>query len=65
MENMVKDVYRKIHISQQINIEFQAKSVQLNHAVRYWPIFRIVILLVAGGLQVHSVIGYMKRHHIM
>lgn len=43
---------------------FQNQSIALNRAVRYWPIFRMTILLIAGYFQVSNVVGYMKKKHI-
>lgn len=43
---------------------FQQQSIVLNQAVKYWPMFRMFILLVAGYVQVTNVVGYMKKKHI-
>jgi hypothetical protein len=44
--------------------DFHGISVKLNSAVKYWPIFRMVILLVGGYSQVTHVVRYMKSRHI-
>lgn len=64
MERMTMDVFRKIQASTKREVEFREQSVKLNRAVRNWPIFRILCLLVGGYFQVSSVLDYMKRKHI-
>lgn len=44
--------------------DFRKKSITLNRAVRYWPMFRMFVLLVSGYLQISHVVDYMKRRHI-
>jgi len=44
--------------------EFHGKSVSLNKAVKYWPIFRMMILMIGGYLQANHVVQYMKRRQI-
>lgn len=44
--------------------EFHQTSVNLSKAARYYPIFRIAILLVAGYMQASHVVQYMKTRHI-
>jgi hypothetical protein len=44
--------------------EFRKKSITLNRAVRYWPMFRMFVLLLSGYLQISHVVDYMKRRHI-
>lgn len=44
--------------------EFQNKSVKLNKSVKYWPMFRMIVLIVGGYMQVGHVVKYMKSKHI-
>jgi emp24/gp25L/p24 family/GOLD len=44
--------------------EFHGQSIKLNRAVKYWPIFRMVVLVVGGYAQVTHVVRFMKSRHI-
>lgn len=44
--------------------EFHLTSMKLHRAVRWYPIFRVAILIVAGYLQASHVVRYMKNRHI-
>lgn len=50
--------------SKDMEHEFHSKSIHLNKAVQYWPIFRIVVVVFAGLVQAHLVVSYMKSKHI-
>lgn len=43
---------------------FHNISVSLNKAVKYWPMFRMAVLLVGGYFQVTHVVSFMKSRHI-
>lgn len=43
---------------------FFALSMSLHKAVKYWPMFRMAIVLAAGYFQVNHVVRYMKAKHI-
>jgi len=60
----LEELQRNADNAKQKELEFHGKSIALNKAVKYWPIFRIVILVVAGYIQATHVIGYMKSKHI-
>lgn len=64
LEKKLRDIMRDINQSSRQTADHQEKSLKLSKAVRYWPIFRVCVLLVGGYFQVSHVLGYMKRHHI-
>jgi hypothetical protein len=43
---------------------FHAQSVKLNRAVKYWPMFRMTVLVVGGYSQVTHVLRFMRSRHI-
>jgi len=63
-EGRAKDLLKNSEFSKEQEVKFHNKSVKLNNAVKYWPIFRILVLVVAGYVQATHVITYMKRKHI-
>lgn len=48
-----------------IQADFYQLSVDLDNAIKYWPMGRMVILAVAAFLQVRYVVRYMKSKHIV
>jgi hypothetical protein len=64
MEKKLHNVMKDINNSAKQSADFQEKSLKLSKAVRYWPMFRIAVLLIGGYFQVSHVIGYMQRHHV-
>ena len=64
LESLVNNVFKKIQASSKRDQEFKDNVISLNKAVRYWPMFRICVVIVAGSLQLHHVLGYLKRKHI-
>jgi hypothetical protein len=64
LDSLVASIFKQSQVSAGRNVEFQENSLKLNKAVRYWPMFRIVILMIGGYLQVSFVLDYMKRKHI-
>lgn len=65
LEEKVKQILSLADYSKEYDTVFHNKSVNLNKAVRYWPILRAVILLIGGYLQMSHVVKYMRRKHIM
>jgi hypothetical protein len=43
---------------------FHDQSVSMNRAATYWPIIRLIVLLVTGFTQMNHIVRYMKTHHI-
>ena len=41
------------------------RSLSLQKAVKFWPIFRMFVLIVAAYLQTHYVLSFLKRRHIL
>jgi hypothetical protein len=64
LEKKLHNIMKDINHSAKQSADFQEKSLKLSKAVRYWPMFRISVLLIGGFFQVSHVIGYMKRHHV-
>lgn len=59
-----RDIANSASAAKRKESEFHQTSVTLHRAVRYYPIFRICILIVAGYLQASHVVNYMKTRHI-
>jgi len=64
MHRRAKSIAGDAQFSKEREESFFHKSVSLNRAVRYWPMFRLLVLMVGGYLQVSHVVQYMKRRHI-
>ena len=64
MEEKVYELISNTEVSKDREVEFHQQILDLNRAVRYWPMFRILILLVAGYMQVSHIIKFMKSRHI-
>jgi emp24/gp25L/p24 family/GOLD len=64
MEEKVYELISNSESSKEREVDFHNQCVKLNRAVRYWPMFRILILLVAGYMQASHVIRFMKARHI-
>jgi hypothetical protein len=65
MEYKLHELLNQADHERERQVAFHHKSIALNTAVRYWPIFRIVILCIAGYLQVSHVLRYMRSRHII
>jgi len=63
LHGRMREIVSNAEYSRDVEVSFHQQSVALNKAVRYWPAFRIFILVVAGCIQVSSVLGYMKSRH--
>jgi len=64
MEMRTREIMANAEYARDRELSFHEQSISLNKAVRYWPMFRILILVFAGYLQVSHVIQYMKSRHI-
>lgn len=64
LEEKVYELISNSESSKEREVEFHKQCVSLNRAVRYWPMFRILILLVAGYMQASHIIRFMKARHI-
>jgi len=64
LERKVKDIISDINRSSKQATEVQEKALALNKAVQYWPMFRVIVLILGGYFQVSAVLNYMKRRHI-
>ena len=64
MQRRTETIVREIEFSIERENEFRAKSVSLNNAVRYYPMARIIIILMAAIIQIHYIVDYMKSKHI-
>jgi hypothetical protein len=45
-------------------VKFHAQSVAMNRAATYWPVIRLIVLVVTGVTQANQIVRYMKTHHI-
>lgn len=64
MKDLATDLSLHADHSKKIQQDHHRSSVRLHNAVHYWPIFRILVVIVAGFLQVKLVVDYMKSRHI-
>jgi hypothetical protein len=64
MTRKMRDVRSNADEAQEREVGFHNISISLNRAVRYWPMIRIAILLIAGYLQVSHVVRFMRSKHI-
>ena len=64
LEKKLRDITRDINQSSRQTREHQQKSLALSQAVRNWPLFRALVLLLGGYLQVSHVLKFMARRHI-
>eukprot|EP00523_Entomoneis_sp_CCMP467_P004432 CAMPEP_0168749438 /NCGR_PEP_ID=MMETSP0724-20121128/16716_1 /TAXON_ID=265536 /ORGANISM="Amphiprora sp., Strain CCMP467" /LENGTH=242 /DNA_ID=CAMNT_0008797347 /DNA_START=155 /DNA_END=883 /DNA_ORIENTATION=+ len=64
MEAKLSELAANSGRSKDIEQDFHSKSIYLNQAVKNWPMFRIVIAIVAGVMQAHLVVSYMRARHI-
>lgn len=63
-EQRTKELMASADQAREREKDFHGQSVKLNRAVKYWPIFRMLVLLVGGYTQVSHVVRYMKSRHI-
>lgn len=63
LHNRIREIVSNAEYSRDVEVGFHQQSVSLNKAVRYWPAFRVLILIVAGYMQVSYVLGYLKSRH--
>jgi hypothetical protein len=63
LHNRIREIVSNAEYSRDVEVGFHQQSVSLNKAVRYWPAFRILILIVAGYMQVSYVLTYLKSRH--
>jgi hypothetical protein len=63
LHNRIREILSNAEYSRDVEVGFHQQSVSLNKAVRYWPAFRILILIVAGYMQVSYVLAYLKSRH--
>ena len=45
--------------------EFHQRSIDINSAAKWWPIFHIVVLLITGFTQANNVVTFFKSRHII
>jgi emp24/gp25L/p24 family/GOLD len=65
MERRLQDMLNEADSLRSKEVAFHDQSVKLNSAVRYYPIFRILVLCFAAYLQVRLVIRYLRSRHII
>jgi emp24/gp25L/p24 family/GOLD len=64
MQRRAKSLASDAQFSKQREEAFHNQSISLNRAVKFWPMVRMVVLLIGGYLQVTHVIKFMKSRHI-
>jgi hypothetical protein len=65
LSSRVHDISESADYMKEKERSFQDKTVSLQQAVKYWPMFRIFVLVSAAYLQTHYVVSFMKRRHIL
>lgn len=64
MYRRVKSITGDAQYSKKSEQNFHDHSLKLNSAVSFWPLVRLVVVLIGGILQVSHVVDYMKSRHI-
>lgn len=60
----LKEIGSNANYAKEREKEFHGKSVDLNKAVKYWPMFRVLVLVLSAYIQVNHVVTYMKSRRI-
>ena len=64
MEEKLKELASHSELSRDMEQDFHKKQVNLHRAVRYWPMFRIIVVIVAGVAQAIWALNHMKSRHV-
>ncbi|KAL7575806.1 hypothetical protein ACA910_003131 [Epithemia clementina (nom. ined.)] len=64
MEEKLKELVSHSEHSMDMEQDFHKKQVRLNRAVRYWPMFRMAVVIVAGIVQTIWAVNHMRSRHI-
>jgi len=64
MQRRAKSIAGDALFSKQREESFHNKSISLNKAVKFWPMVRMIVVMIGGYLQVSHVIAYMRSKHI-
>jgi emp24/gp25L/p24 family/GOLD len=64
MKQRTEAIVGEIDYSKQTEQQFFDMSINLNNAVKYYPMARVLIIFMAGYMQVNYVIQYMKTKRI-
>ena len=65
MEEKMHELASHAEHSKDTEQDFHLKQVRLHRAVRYWPIFRMVVVIIAGIVQTVFAFNHMKSRHIL
>jgi hypothetical protein len=65
LSSWIKEISKNAEYFKQKEVSLHDKSVALQNAAKYWPIFRMFVLISAAFLQTHYVVTFMKRRHIV
>lgn len=60
MELLLQELYSMADSNRERTVGYNRLTVALNEAVQYWPMMKIVILMIAGVVQVHYILERMK-----
>jgi hypothetical protein len=63
-QEKLKNIMANAGYAREMEVGFHGKSLSLSTAIRYWPMFRMAVLIFAGFLQVRHVVQYMKSRRI-
>lgn len=64
MEEKMRELASHSEQSMDMEQEFHKKQLTLNRAARFWPIFRMAVVIVAGIVQTVIAVRVMKSRHI-
>lgn len=64
MHRRAKSIAGDAQFSKKREEDFHGKSISLNKAVKFWPMVRMIVVMIGGYMQVSHVIAYMKSRHI-
>jgi hypothetical protein len=64
LSNRVHTILSNADFNKDQEAAFHDQSVAMNRAATYWPIIRLVVLLVTGFTQANNIVRFMRSHHI-
>jgi emp24/gp25L/p24 family/GOLD len=64
MKRRTDVIVNEIDFSKELEAQFHSKSIELQKAVQYYPMARILIIVMASVIQVTYVVQFMKSKHL-
>ena len=64
LTNRASTILSNADVNKDQEVAFHDQSVAMNRAAAFWPIIRVIFLIVTGFAQANHIVRYMKTHHI-